>query len=92
VVFKSNSLICYSISVVNIVKPTAAHIHRAQAGINGSIVVPLTPPATGNPGVSSACISVDGTLGSQIRGTPANFYINVHNGAFPSEAMRGQLF
>jgi hypothetical protein len=92
VVFKANTVICYSISVVNIATPTLAHIHEAKAGVNGPIVVPLTPPPSGNPGVSSACISIDPTLWSRIRVTPANFYINVHNGAFPGGAMRGQLF
>ena len=73
--------------------PVAAHIHEGEAGENGPIVVPLTPPAAGNPGTSAGCVSgVDAGLLTRIRATPNRFYVNVHTGAFPAGAVRGQLF
>ena len=39
--------VCWNISAENIVLPaTAAHIHRAPAGVRGGIVVFLSPPQT----------------------------------------------
>lgn len=94
VLFDNNgTTLCFSIIVNNIDAPTMAHIHRGLAGINGPIVVTLTHPLTGNPGASSDCIdNVDAALGTEIRGNPGRFYINVHTTAFPNGALRGQLF
>jgi hypothetical protein len=85
--------LCYSILVRNTDTPTAAHIHQANAGVAGPIVIPLTPPAAGNPGTSAACLTGQNTTTlNQIRLTPSRFYINVHTTAFPAGAVRGQLF
>jgi hypothetical protein len=94
VMFAGSGQLCFGISVQGIATPTVAHIHEAEAGTNGPIVVLLTPaPAAGNPGSSSNCLSgISGALLNRIRNTPGNFYINVHNGQFPAGAMRGQLF
>jgi hypothetical protein len=86
--------LCFSITVQGIGKPNAAHIHQADAGRNGPIVVPLVPiPGTGNPGTSSGCVSgIAAALLTDIRNNPGKFYVNVHNAAFPLGAVRGQLF
>jgi hypothetical protein len=85
--------ICFSILVERIGTPTLAHIHEGEAGTNGPIVVNLTPPAAGNPGTSAGCVgSIGAGLLTRIRNTPNQFYVNVHNGAFPAGAVRGQLF
>jgi hypothetical protein len=85
--------ICFSITVQRIGNPTAAHIHRAEAGQNGPIVVNLVAPSTGNPGTSSGCVSgIAAGLVTDIRNRPSQFYVNVHNAAFPLGAVRGQLF
>ena len=86
--------LCFSITVQGIGTPTAAHIHQADAGRNGPIVVPLVPiPGTGNPGTSSGCVSgIAAALLTDIRNNPGKFYVNVHNAAFPLGAVRGQLF
>ena len=85
--------VCFAILVQNIGPPTMAHIHEAEAGANGQIRVNLVPPATGNPGASSGCVGGIGAgLLTRLRATPNQFYVNVHNAAFPAGAVRGQLF
>jgi CHRD domain len=67
----------------------AAHIHRV---VNGPIVVPLNQPSSGDPGASSGCVTVDPKLARAILRHPHRYYANVHTAAFPSGAVRGQLF
>jgi CHRD domain len=57
-----------------------------------AIVVPLTPPSTGDPGASSGCVTVDPALARAILNHPHRYYANVHTTAFPNGAARGQLF
>jgi hypothetical protein len=82
--------VCFELTVQDITLPAAAaHIHVAPAGVNGDIVVPLTPPdATG---FSSGCVSVDRELVKVISQNPTNYYVNVHTSDFPAGALRGQL-
>jgi len=84
------STVCWEISVVDITLPaTASHIHRAPAGVNGPVVIPLSPPdATGH---SSGCRTADPTLIQAIIDFPAAYYVNVHNSDYPGGAIRGQL-
>ena len=82
--------VCWSITVSDIAPATAAHIHRAAVGANGSVVVPLMPPPTS--GSSSGCAEgVNSVLIQEIIDYPARFYVNVHNSTYPSGAVRGQL-
>jgi hypothetical protein len=83
--------VCWSIHVENITLPaSAAHIHSAPAGVNGSIVVPLGAPDSN--GDSAGCVSgVDKSLIKAIRQNPSQYYVNVHNADFPGGAVRGQL-
>jgi hypothetical protein len=93
VIVHGQGKLCFGITVTGIDKPTAAHIHRKFAGQNGPIVVTLTPPATGNPGASSKCLSgISQSLLNDIRDGAGEFYINVHTGRFPNGALRGNLF
>ena len=84
------STVCWDISVANITLPaTASHIHRAPVGVNGPVVVPLSPPdATGH---SSGCRTADPALIQAIIDFPAAYYVNVHNADYPGGAVRGQL-
>ena len=92
VLFDGTTL-CFGITVDNLDAPTAAHIHQERAGVNGSIVVPLTAPADGDLGASSGCIpDVDSDLVEEIFTHPEGFYVNVHTEKFPAGAIRGQLF
>ncbi|MBC8646097.1 MAG: CHRD domain-containing protein [Thermoanaerobaculia bacterium] len=80
--------ICFQLTVQNIAPATAAHIHRAPFGVAGPVVVGLAPPTSG---FSSGCVSVDRDLIKEIIQNPEDFYVNVHNAAFPAGAVRGQL-
>jgi hypothetical protein len=89
----NRTTVCYAVVVDDIDTPIAMHIHEASAGSNGGVSIGLTPPASGNPGTSSECISgLDPTLLARIRTASTDFYINVHTGLFPGGAIRGQLF
>ena len=89
--FDGNEL-CYGISVKNIQDPVAAHIHKGSPRVAGPVVQPLQPPASGDPGASSDCVEITGSVARAIRKNPAKFYVNVHTGDFPDGAVRGQLF
>lgn len=84
--------LCFGLSVRDIAVPTAAHIHRGNRSVAGPVVVPLTPPSSGDPGASSGCVTVDRALAEEILAHRRQFYVNVHNAGFPGGAVRGQLF
>ena len=90
-IFDGDTL-CYGLNVNNIGKPAAAHIHKGARGTDGDVVVTLKQPRTGDPGASSQCVDVDPAVADDIRANPSDFYVNVHNGAFPGGAVRGQIF
>jgi hypothetical protein len=81
--------ICFDLTVANIAVPTRAHIHRGEEGVNGPIVVAffdfVSPPP------SDGCVTADAELIKEIRQSPSEFYVNVHNAEFPGGAIRGQL-
>lgn len=80
--------VCYDLAVQNIEPATMAHIHRGAAGAAGPVVVGLDPPTDGT---SAGCAAVDRALAREILRDPAAYYVNVHNAAFRSGAVRGQL-
>jgi CHRD domain-containing protein len=84
------ALICYQLSVKDIMLPaTAAHIHVGAAGVNGNVVVPLTAPDAS--GSAAGCALTTRTLVAAILDNPAGYYANVHTTDFPGGAIRGQL-
>jgi hypothetical protein len=88
--------VCFAISVSNIDEPiTRAHIHRAPAGANGGIAVPLVEPNvtpfTFTDGMASGCVTASADVIAAIRKNPEEYYVNVHNVTFPAGAVRGQL-
>ena len=80
--------VCFDLDVTGIDTPTAAHVHRGAAGQAGPPVVTLEAPADGT---SSGCVNAEDELVDEIRLNPADFYVNVHNAAYPQGAIRGQL-
>lgn len=78
--------VCWEVSTSGLT-PTASHIHRAPAGVNGPVVVNLSPSGPS----WSGCREVDSDLIKEIRQHPEEFYINVHTAAIPSGEIRGQL-
>ncbi|GAC1366571.1 MAG: hypothetical protein NVSMB42_26630 [Herpetosiphon sp.] len=83
--------LCYSLKVSGLQLPAAkTHIHRGAAGVAGPVVVPFTsaPDANGN---ATGCVKATEAVADEIMANPANFYVNVHNAAYPDGAMRGQL-
>jgi hypothetical protein len=82
--------VCALLLVRDITLPAAAaHIHSGARGVNGPVVVTLTPP--GAHGISLGCTTVDADLAGQIADEPAQFYVNVHTSDFPAGAVRGNL-
>lgn len=72
--------------VKSIGKPTAAHIHKGKAGKAGPVVIPL-----GAAYKTKGCMKAPKSIAVAIEENPNTFYVNVHNAAYPSGAIRGQL-
>lgn len=91
--------LCWMIDVQGLEdKATAAHIHQAPEGEAGPVVVTLTPTPDAD-GFAQACATSQNFASGvpinqriqQIKATPQNYYVNVHNTEFPDGAVRGQL-
>ena len=98
ILFTAATQLCFGITVDNIGNVTAAHIHTGSPGVNGPIIVNLSPPAgVGNPRAWAGCVAVAAATANAIKANPTAFYVNVHTTgapapAFPNGAIRGQLF
>lgn len=84
----SPTRVCYQLKAKRIAPARDAHIHEAPRGVAGDIVVTLKPPTDG---FSSGCAKISRALSRDLRTSPADYYVNVHNVPFPSGAIRGQL-
>ena len=81
--------VCYELTVSGIEPATMAHIHLGAAGAGGGVVVSLEAPTDGS---SEGCVEdIDAKLAAQLLARPSQYYVNVHNTAFPDGALRGQL-
>jgi hypothetical protein len=67
---------------------TASHIHRAPAGINGPIIIPLA-----HTGGTDGFLSGSGVLSAAdvVNLFNGGLYANVHSSLFPGGEIRGQL-
>ena len=83
----STGRVCFRLTWSGIGTPTAAHIHKGKKGVAGPVVIPFfggSPKHTG-------CVKASKSLLSKIVKSPASYYVNVHNQAFPAGALRAQL-
>ncbi|KAF0217559.1 MAG: hypothetical protein FD174_3238 [Geobacteraceae bacterium] len=69
---------------------TQAHIHEGAAGVNGSVIIPLTetPAGSGIWAVPAGAALTDAQVASFNAG---NLYFNVHSDANPGGEIRGQI-
>jgi len=80
----STNRVCATITYAGIDQPFAAHIHRRS---DGQVVVDLTGSVTGG----SRCVTATSRIIKNITGAPGNYYVNVHNKAYPAGAIKGKL-
>ncbi|WP_170128084.1 CHRD domain-containing protein [Euzebya rosea] len=83
---------CWIYSVVLLEDVTAAHIHRAAAGEDGDVVIPLEAPLVGEAEANGCLPDADADLVAEIFANPGEFYINVHSMEHPAGAVRDNLF
>lgn len=94
--------LCYTLEVSRIADlelapggARMAHLHLGAAGTNGPVEVNLAFPQGGQ---AADCLT-EGEAGKgldpgevqRILANPEGYYVNVHNSAYPSGAVRGQL-
>ena len=92
-------LLMFDITVnVSGITPAAVngfHIHQAPAGVNGPIIIDLTSLGTlvaSGDGFTFTATNVSVPAFSEAAFLGGATYVNVHTAAFPSGAIRGQLF
>jgi hypothetical protein len=68
----------------------AAHIHVAQPGDPGPVVIPLFAGTFEGSDRTHGCVSANG-LAPAIIADPSAYYINIHSTTFPGGAVRDQL-
>ena len=78
--------LCYDVTSRLIGSPTMAHIHAGAEGVAGPPVVTIKASAS-----ASTCMTIDKALAAKIAQSPGDYYVNVHNAAYPNGAIRGQL-
>jgi len=66
--------------------PTAAHVHDADSGTAGPVVITLATPSNGDFAESIDCYTVAPALATDLIAHPAGYYINVHTSQFPNGA------
>ena len=86
----ATNTICVALQITNLDLPaTGFHIHFGPPDAAGPVVIPFTPPTSQE---SYQCKVVDNeALMDNIAANPQQYYINIHNAAFPGGAARGQL-
>lgn len=87
---QENGTLCVELRVSNIEPAEGAHIHYGEKGVAGPALVALpTPDANG---YASGCVTLDSDTLWKLTENPWQYYVQVHNGAYPDGADRGQLY
>ena len=85
----------FAVAIANLSRETfiAGHIHKAPAGVNGGVVVPLFSSTGVSPRVffQADSVEIDPALGTDICDNPDQYYVNYHTTQRPSGTTRGQL-
>jgi hypothetical protein len=82
----------YFVQWKNVSKPTAFHIHRGKAGVNGDVVIDLLSNGKIRGNTSSGSVVVkDSSVLKGIKANPKNWYANMHTSQFADGAVRGQV-
>lgn len=87
VIDNATNEVCYELVWQKIDQPNAAHVHVGRPNESGRIVLDLNFAANG----PKACIRADSTTVGHMTGGPESHYVDLHNGAYPEGAVRGQL-
>ena len=89
----SSDTVCYHLSWDGLTSVTAAHIHLGGTDVAGPIVVAFfnTPLPDTISSVGGCVHDVDPALIKDIGDHPSEYYVNVHDAAFPKGAIRDQL-
>lgn len=89
--YENTGKVCLTIRYRNVDPLTGAHIHEGGIDEAGPIVADFTRfIATGEPGVLKGCVFAP-RVAAGLTDDASDYYVNVHNEAFPAGAMRGQL-
>lgn len=89
--YEDNGQACYTITWRDIDPPTAAHIHRGGPGVAGPVVAPLFTTKQSGRRAESCTSDYDPDLVAAVIAHPGDYYVNLHNDAYPNGAIRGQL-
>lgn len=95
----SDTTMCYSFYAKRISAPTASHIHDADKGANGPVIITFKLPTeagvseclTAVPDAEDTNVTMSVSELAALKSAPSGFYVNVHNADFPAGAIRGQL-
>lgn len=94
VVFPGQHYVCYTLTARNVDSAAGLHIHEVATSGNprkatGPVVVDLL--ANSRISDDATCVAVAESVFDGIVDDPSDYYVNLHNAAFPSGAIRGQL-